>query len=875
MATIRGEYHRFLVSLRDSGAPEDVRRLAQVIWDSMDRIAATGPTRRARSKLIAPLLQESFSTRSLEVPAPNNDAAAAHSFARLQRLAVGPFRGFMRTEDFDLSRGITLVEGANGTGKSSFCEALERAFLGSISEAESKRIDQRQYCNNLRLGRHVAPTLEVSDEEGRVSRLQPNEDAYRFCFVEKNRIDEFARMAARTPADQLQTISTLFGVDAFNDFVRGFNAELDYDLDLVGIKNEELRIKRLALIAAEALIRDAVAQETTFTQQQNEWASRVSAQWTYQRASAWLFGVENGPGRLAEIRTMLDTQLPPLRNVRRGELERSLTSLQNAQTQLLETTDQLRARSEEVSYRQLYEAVSALAAVNRESCPACQTPLTRTAADPFRRATEGIADLEALARLQEAQRQQQESTNIEATALHDSMRRALDAIGESELNPFLIQLPELTPHRDDDWMEPWRRDEQAAWNRFLALIDDLEREDAATTEAATRRAPLIEERNRLEELERDHVRLKTLRDTAQDNLVAARELVEQFELDNQRLIEEAAAEAPKVILNQRLKSAYDAFLPQLRNFMDRLPAQLLQGLGDRAKQIYNQLNRDDLSVDLLHALHLPVTSGEKIELEFAGEPGTRYDALQILSEGHIRCLGLAILIAKNVDRDCPVCVFDDAVNAIDDDHRSGIWRTLFEDRVFGNKQIILTSHAEEFVLRIQQGLGADRVRQDVTYYKFRPGSGDHELVVDRHPPTKNYVILAQNSLQADDKRGAIAHSRRAIEGLTDRLWIWLGRHGHGPIELKLAGPKARFDAHDKCEKLRSALRNRHDPPGLVSAYAALDRLLGVNSNSMEWRSLNDGTHDADRNHEFDRDAVRTLVTALTELDTALATLRNN
>ncbi|MGF3860388.1 AAA family ATPase [Salmonella enterica] len=32
-----------------------------------------------------------------------------------------------------------LIYGPNGTGKSSFCEALEYTLLGNVAEAESKR----------------------------------------------------------------------------------------------------------------------------------------------------------------------------------------------------------------------------------------------------------------------------------------------------------------------------------------------------------------------------------------------------------------------------------------------------------------------------------------------------------------------------------------------------------------------------------------------------------------------------------------------------------------------------------------------------------------------------------------------------------------
>src|SRR5690606_16046449 len=157
-----------------------------------------------------------------------------------------PFRGFMRQETFDLSHDITLVYGANGTGKSSFCEALEMAMLGSISEAQVKRVDQRTYCNNVRLRCQSAPIFS-SKAAAEVLVVEPDEAEYRFCFIEKNRLDDFARIAARTPGDQRQLIATLFGVDQFSEFVRGFNPSLDQDLMLAGVQAAHLAQRRLQL----------------------------------------------------------------------------------------------------------------------------------------------------------------------------------------------------------------------------------------------------------------------------------------------------------------------------------------------------------------------------------------------------------------------------------------------------------------------------------------------------------------------------------------------------------------------------------------------------------------------------------------------------
>lgn len=319
---------------------------------------------------------------------------------------------------------------------------------------------------------------------------------------------------------------------------------------------------------------------------------------------------------------------------------------------------------------------------------------------------------------------------------------------------------------------------------------------------------------------------------------------------------------------------YDAFIREIQSYLAALPGLMIEGLGTLARDLYNAFNRDDSEVDFLAELFLPVTENQRIEVVFAGEPDVRYDALVVLSEGHIKCLGLAILLAKNIDQNCPVVIFDDVVNAIDDDHRNGIWRTFFEDHWLKGKQVILTSHAEEFLLRIQQELGSARAAT-IKCYKFLPHSGEHELRVDSNPPAKNYVLLARRALETDDKRDALRQARPALESLTDRLWTWLGKRGDGRIELKLSGPRADWELNNKCLKLRKSVNNIADKyAGAPEAVSALSVLLDVSGTSIEWSYLNGGTHDSERSHEFDRATVRRIIEAIEALDTALDVLQN-
>ena len=874
MTSIRDEYQRFLTTLAGSPVAEDVRRMANLVFSNLQWLAEVGATRRARSVRLAPIAVQQLSMTSYEIPYFTHIEAPARALGRLHELRVGPFRGFTRSETFDLSRSITLIYGANGTGKSSFCDALETVLLGSITEAQVKRIDHRSYCNNARLRRHVPPVLTSVVDEGAPTPVQPNEEAYRFCFIEKNRLDAFARIAARTPGDQRQLIATLFGVDQFADFVRGFNPSLDENLNLTGQLSQELTTRRTQLAAAEQVIQTNPARLEQFDLQETALATRINPNSSYSEICDWLLGTETQQGQLPYVQACLDAPPPVVYGVTVSGLVALLDEAYRIYECWLASTAELARRSGEVSYQQLYDAVLKLSESVPDACPACGTNLTAVAQNPYERAATGLRQLEELSELQVRANEQRETLQEAMRGLHVAMTNAVRAIGALFPDRLLgAALPVIPAVSQGDWLNVWMVYERRAWQALLVLSSEVERADSEALLLQEQRTALTVERQRLDGFRIEIERAKTLRAANEEQLGLARDTVARFDEANRELIAAVATEAPVVQLHQRVKLAYDGFLAELKSYLDELPAQLLQGLAQNARDLYNSFNCDDPPTDLANALWLPIAENGKIELEFPGQPGVRYDALVVLSEGHIKCLGLAILLAKNLAENCPIVIFDDVVNAIDDEHRNGIWRTFFESGHLDEKQVILTSHAEEFLLRIQQELGAARA-QKIKCYKFLPHQGEYHLRIDSNPPSKNYVLLAQQAFESDDKRDALRYSRPAIESLTDRLWTWMGRQGDGAIELKLFGPRSTWELNNKCSKLRSALSRRPNPSaGLVSSLAALDSLLGVNGGSIEWGYLNSGTHDSQRDGEFDRATVRTIVEAVVTLDQGLAELQ--
>jgi hypothetical protein len=698
---------------------------------------------------------------------------------------------------------------------------------------------------------------------------QSNEEIYRFCFIEKNRLDDFARIAARTPGDQRQLIATLFGVEQFSEFVRGFNPSLDENLNLIGHKALMLMTRRSQLAAAEQVIRTNPEKLMQYERDEALLAESICPGKSFADLCDWLFGNTQFQGRLPYVQGLLNLPPPQVHGVSQTNLVAQLSEVYRINGLLQAATNQLAARAGDVSYSQLYNAVLQLSG-GAESCPACGTNLGLVAQNPFERARAGLEQLAELAAIQSQEqgyRQALSSALQQLLVIMHSAIRAVGAVNPEELR--IANLPVLPLTSSGSWLDPWMSNNQQFWQSLLNLVVLVEHRDVESQQALSHRQELAQERERLDAYRFQIERLRTIRATAQQAFVQAQNEVAQFDVMNSQLIAEVASEVDVIAHHQLIKSSYDEFLTVLRQYLDSLPALLLQGLGQRARDLYNSFNRDDPPPDLLHALWLPLAENGKIELEFVAEPGVRYDALVILSEGHIKCLGLAILLAKNIEQGCPVVIFDDVVNAIDDEHRNGIWRTFFEDNLLDGKQIILTSHAEEFLHRIQQELGRNRA-QLIRVYKFLPHEGEHHIRVDSDPPTKNYVLLAQAALAADDKRDALRYSRPAIESLTDRLWTWLGRRGDGRLELKLSGPRANWELNNKCMKLRGSLARQQNPnPAMISIMAALDELLGINGGSIEWSYLNSGTHDSQRDYEFDRAAVQRIVNAVSEMDASL------
>ena len=705
---IQSEFQRFLQTLLSSPSSASVHKFANLVLKNLDEIAPLSTYQGQRVKHVAKLAQKEWTSISQDIPTNLEDVESdVASFTLLKELSVDSFRGFSREETFDLKSLLVLIFGPNGTGKSSFCEALEYALLGSVAEAESKRFrDVEAYLKNAYTNKFAPPKLIGTDAEGSDVNIKPNDALYRFCFVEKNRIDSFSRIAAQAPAKQSELISTLFGLDAFNEFVKNFSLEMDgKHIDVEGIKAKKLSERRLQLQGAEQQIKLNQGIVEQVKGEETSLATRYREGCTLLQMMFELNGSEERQGKVPLLEAELQKPAPQKSNLTASNLASIKQALVNSLNDHKKKKEVLANASQQVSFQQLFEALTQVQLISPDKCPACLTPLTEVTVNPFTHAGEELAKLQHLAELQIKIKQLEQTVLQKLQELHQILSTCLNFYPiDNKLAQF--KLADMSQLNVAWWnsLHAVLGDGTSAIQHIDTQVNCLEKQDAESVQIEQNKKAQQLELNRLKGFLNDAQKLAASKGAAIKAMEGAQKLISEFDEANKALIGEVEQEKPIVEQNIDIRESYQQFVTLLNAYRKKLPALLVENLGDEVVKLYNAFNRNDAPTELLASIQLPLAQNQKLKISYQNEPQKYFDALHVLSEGHIRCVGLAILLAKNIKEDCPLLIFDDPVNAIDDDHRQSIRRTLFEDNYFDGKQIILTCHGEEFFKDIQKSI---------------------------------------------------------------------------------------------------------------------------------------------------------------------------
>lgn len=745
--------------------------------------------------------------------------------------------------------------------------------MGNVAEADIKRFrDQREYLKNAHVDQFNPPIVYTDDEKGSKIAIAANEAAYRFCFVEKNRIDSFSRIAAQAPAKQTELISTLFGLESFTEFVRNFTPEIDDRyIDITGQQSSLLKQKQQALLGAQQQIQSSITELVMITAEEVSVANEYKLGSSFEQTIQELFGSEEEPGRIARLELDLQEPIGVKSNLTKVSLQSCGNSITSVIQQLNDKQQKLIVASQQVSFKNLYDAITLVHPSSPDACPACKTPLAEVVVNPYSNANQELQKLQGLATIQN-----------DALQLEQNAKQLLFQLSQV-LNTCLLSYPidnllkkYEVPNNGQPTIQWWNllheklADGFTPWQHLVAQVQNIEDQDKQIDLVSQLKVSKQNELNTLREYSRRITALQAKRAAVISAKITAQQLIENFQKQNAQLIADVETEKSVILKNKVITNAYSTFVQKLNAYSNNLPAKLVADLGEMVVSLYNAFNRNDVESELLSEVKLPLAQNQRLEIAFKNKPDKYFDALHVLSEGHIRCLGLAILLAKNLKENAPVLIFDDPVNAIDDDHRESIRRTLFEDQYFSSKQIILTCHGEEFFKDIQNLLSVEAAKHAKSF-SFLPRLGDPHIRIDFDCAPRNYIISARRHIERNEVREALSKSRQALESLTKgKVWRYVSKYGDGNLSLKLRSSSAPIELRNLTEQLKSKIAKDDFADAEKSiVFTPIDSLLGLNGDSREWRYLNKGTHEEVDRSEFDRVTVQTIVKNLEQLDAAL------
>ena len=117
-----------------------------------------------------------------------------------------------------------------------------------------------------------------------------------------------------------------------------------------------------------------------------------------------IIGTTDSLGAIHQLEKELQTPVPFKSNLTTSALDILINNIQVNINQLNSQQQELGSYSQQISFKQLYEAVIQIQPSNPESCPACHTPLNLVTINPYLHSQEELEKLQHLAKIQKEYR---------------------------------------------------------------------------------------------------------------------------------------------------------------------------------------------------------------------------------------------------------------------------------------------------------------------------------------------------------------------------------------------------------------------------------------------------------------------------------------
>lgn len=863
---IKSQFNQFIRVLKsDELSPYEIK-LINLIAENFDSIASVGTAAGKRAILLNELINENRETLKTFLPKIEDKAnEITKDIVKIDSIEIENFRGFASKENFDLSKPKILVYGPNGSGKTSFCEALEFSLLGFLSEADAKRIDVKKYITNINTGKYSHPLIKAKNSKGEIVDITPNPDSYYFCFIEKNRIIDFARYSSKTQGQQENLLATLFGPDEFYSFISGFTDNISGKIPIESQNQKELDKKTFELEGHKQSIKTSNEKLADFEKQKQAISENSKLNMKFDELDLFINGNQDTKGRIVIIELELRKPKGNLHvHSSVNELFESIFNIEKVLSTFEVNNTKFEQEKEKINFIELFKLVENFEDTLSDKCPVCETPVEQAKINPYENAKAKLNELKEIAKIQHERDIAWPNLVLDVynfTNSFESRKKSADELKVEFVINISQQLKDVQKEKSEQ--KTYVSDLKAFFKNIKLhkkSLVELEHQIIITNSISNQH---IETQKKLQSEIDNLLVIKSQVDQLKadirshvDIINTAEKVIKEFDATNNPLIEAIQKENILIDDNKKFVEAYSILLQKLYKYKRELPLSLVTNLNGLTKDFYNFINQGDCNFELIDNIILPSNAGDRIKLTFQDKPEIELDAMHILSEGHTRCLGLSILLSKVVYDKLPFIIFDDIVNAIDHDHRGNIRELLFNNPIVNEKQIIITSHSEEYIKDIenQHFTKSGIERERISYTFLKPIS----KTVRKKETTKHYLNKATTHIEESSYRDCLMECRRALENLSNSLWKKASNKYNFQISYKVRTPNAPPDLMGIVNSLKKELTSLKVPV-FDNCLQILTWIAGLETtNNQIWNYLNKGTHEESDRDDFDSKIVEEL-----------------
>jgi len=753
--------------------------------------------------------------------------------AKLKTIKISGFRGFNSETEIPLDE-VVLVYGLNGSGKSSFAEAIEWLFFDDISRRRLSpcpgEYTSGLYLKNLYTPPAIKSFVEVVlEKDGKNYTLRKELESERSSkqFIDGTKVSSFETVLPEFKNHHRPILAQV----EISALVNTEQKERWEQLAKI-LGQEELTILREHLIDLRANKKDPIYKKD---EESFKGLCHANESFSFPREFVENFeslnlhqfesvvhslllkenitndSLENGIKTIISrlSGTELGRQLALLEPVKDSENEKSIRSLEEGFNNLSELAQRSAGGRLSPIQTVFFEAGGTLAKIPQ--CPFClQETLTQKRLQEIKNQLE--TDKDSIS----AKKELDESIHRAPLAFHNDC-------GFDKLIPAPDQLKIIAQKLSDmkfdefasktkQFSESVQRTTKDSSNQLKLLyngyIEALNKyylnKDTSVDISATKEALVAATQDigiKMHDLNEEWGKLrdKILLRLPQDSESQGQEMRKWIQVERcYSFIRDKRYFSKKYYL---IEGVTQSIQKKLEAFEKAEVAKLLKSHSDEIRQYYEELNPGET----VSFKKIEVSGGQRRQarLVAADSDDKEINPVTIFSEAHINSLSLSIYFPQRVDRNpvWDVIILDDPVQSMDENHSRSLIEILVKKASESNKQVIVLTHArnfaDDFYYRIK-GV------KPTTYYEFIDNQKESSTIIIKFGATLTYLdFVRKNRNGSSVMRESAANAlRKSIEAVIGEILIANGRTLAQVEKWTKEGLSQMFDQFERVQKIK-------------------------------------------------------------------------